>query len=47
MNIGPGQQGVVTVKVDVPPQSIPGGYSGLVQAAGMPGVKAVITVEVI
>jgi hypothetical protein len=47
MNVGPGQQGVLTVKVDVPQQSIPGGYSGLVQAAGMPGVKAVITVEVI
>jgi hypothetical protein len=46
LNIGAGQQAVVTAKVDVPPQAIPGAYSGLVQAAGVSGVKAVITVDV-
>jgi hypothetical protein len=46
LNLGSRQQGVVTANIDVPPQAIPGSYSGLVQAAGLAQVKAVITVEV-
>jgi hypothetical protein len=44
--LGPRQQAVVTVTVEVPRQAIPGAYSGLVQAEGLARVKAVITVEV-
>jgi hypothetical protein len=46
LNLGPGQQGVVVAKVNVPQQAIPGAYSGLVQAAGLSAVKAVITVDI-
>jgi hypothetical protein len=46
VSIGAGQRAVVTAGVAVPPASAPGAYSGLVQAAGLPGAKAVITVEV-
>ena len=46
LDVGGAQQGVVTAKVNVPQQTIPGTYSGLVQAIGLPGAKAVITVEV-
>jgi hypothetical protein len=44
--LGPRQQAVVTVTVEVPRQAVPGAYSGLVQAEGLARVKAVITVEV-
>lgn len=47
LNLGAGQQAVVTVQINVPPQTIPGAYSGLVQATGLSRVKAVITVDVI
>jgi hypothetical protein len=46
LDIGPGQRALVTAKIDVPPQAIPGAYSGLIQAAGAPGMKAVITVDI-
>lgn len=46
LNIGARQQAAVTIRVAVPAHSPPGEYSGLVQAAGLPGVKVVITVEV-
>jgi len=44
--LGPRQQAVVTVTVEVPRKALPGAYSGLVQAEGLGRVKAVITVEV-
>jgi|GEM_PF-3074615 len=46
LDIAAGHQAIVTAKVDVPPQAIPGAYSGLIQAAGAPGMKAVITVDI-
>jgi hypothetical protein len=46
LDIGACHQAVVTAKVDVPTQAVPGAYSGLVQAVGLSGVKAVITVEI-
>lgn len=46
LDIGAGQQAIVTAKVGVPPQSIPGAYSGLIQAAGLPDAKAVITIDI-
>jgi hypothetical protein len=44
--LAPQAQGRVGVKVDVPLQALPGSYSGLVQAVGLPATKAVITIEV-
>jgi len=37
----------IKVSIALPLQTIPGSYSGLVQATGLPAVKAVITIEVL
>jgi hypothetical protein len=45
--IGPSERALVKVNVAVPPQSIPGSYSGLIQAVGLCAAKAVITIEIL
>lgn len=44
--ISPNSQENVAVKVDVPAGTEPGLYSGLIQVAGMEGLRAVLVVEV-
>jgi hypothetical protein len=44
--LAPQAQGRVAVNVGVPLQALPGCYSGLVQAVGLPATKAVITIQV-
>jgi hypothetical protein len=46
LTLRPGERATVNAKIDVPLQSVPGAYSGLVQAAGLPTSKAVITIDV-
>ena len=46
LDVGAGAQAVITAKIEVPAQATPGAYSGLVQAAGLERVKAVITVDI-
>jgi hypothetical protein len=46
LTLAPGQKTTVQAKVAVPLQSVPGTYSGLVQAQGLSAAKTVLTVEV-
>jgi hypothetical protein len=46
LTLGPGQKAAVRANVAVPLQSVPGSYSGLVQAQGLSAAKTVLTVEV-
>lgn len=46
LTLGPGERAGVTARIDVPLQTIPGAYSGLVQAVGLPASKTVITIEI-
>lgn len=46
LTLAPGQRATVQAKVAVPLQTIPGGYSGLVQTQGLSTAKSVLTVEV-
>lgn len=44
--LGPGQKATVQANAVVPLQTVPGSYSGLVQAQGLSAGKTVLTVEV-
>jgi hypothetical protein len=46
LTLRPGERGTVNAKIAIPLQAVPGAYSGLVQTAGLPTSKAVITVDV-
>jgi hypothetical protein len=44
--LAPGQRAVITARIDVPLQTTPGAYAGLVQAIGLPAQKLVLSIEV-
>jgi hypothetical protein len=46
LQLRPGERGKVTARIEVPLQTAPGAYSGLLQAAGLPASKSVITIDV-
>jgi hypothetical protein len=41
-----GQRAVVTARIDVPVQTAPGAYAGLVQVTGLPSQRVVLSIEV-